>query len=175
MLIKSRKKNPKNKTRAPNPSPIKQKKNIPSKESNFLPQTSINMIQTPKTSVSNFFKVPLLNTNTNNPPLSNRSNSKKKRFSPHPSRSLQNSSKRKQQSKSQISLSKGLKNIFDNSMYLAENNNNPSKRTKIINKNDNNPSLGHTQRSFWVKQEIQEPMDFIEKAEGFKGNAKNFF
>lgn len=129
------------------------------------------MIQTPKASISNFFKVPQLPTKNN--PLSNRSHSKKK-YTALPSRSLQNSSKRKH-SKSEITLSKGSKNIFDNSIYATESNNKMSKRNKSINDKDKTPSMGHTQRSFWAKQEVQEPIDFIEKAKGFKGFNYIFF
>ena len=154
------------KTRVPNPSPNKQRKSSASKESHFLPQTSINMIQTPKASISNFFKVPLLSTKT--PVLSNRSNSQKNKYTALPSRSLQNSSKK---SKSEITLSKGSKNIFDNSMYATGSNNKMSRRNKSINQKDQTPSMGHTQRSFWAKQEVQEPLDFIEKAKGFKGSS----
>ena len=140
--------------------------NCESKESHFLPQTSITMIQTPKASISNFFKNH--NFPSNKAMKTNRSNSKKKHF-PLPSRSLQNSSKRKTETSAR-SAKKEPRNIFENSLYgMTESNNKLSRQGKAAKQAENTPSMGHTQRSFWAKQEPSEPVDFVERAKGFNG------
>lgn len=168
------------KAKAPKSSP-KNLKEVPlSKESHFLPQTSIKMIQTPKASISNFFRAPLLPSNQKR--LSNRSNSKKKNPSQvMPSRSLHNSSKRSKiqvNPKSKSNL-KEAKNVFENSINgMTESNNKMSRRARSINDKDKTPSLGHTQRSFWGKSELHEPLDLIDQTRGLKGTRvtqENYF
>lgn len=114
----------------------------------------------------NFFKSPLGNSHKMKKSKYSRSN--QKQLSPLPSRSLQNSSKRQRTEASSKSLVKEHKNIFENSMYGKSGSNNKlSRRNKSVN--DNTPSMGHTQRSFWARQEVSDPMDFIERAKGFNG------
>lgn len=178
-LISSKKYQKFLKAKAPKSSPKNLKELPVSKESHFLPQTSIKMIQTPKASVSNFFRAPRLQSSKK--PLSNRSNSKKKGSSQlMPSRSLQNSSKRSQIKANARSNLKEPKNIFENSINgMTESNNKISRRARSINEKDKTPSLGHTQRSFWGRNDLQEPLDFIEQAKGLKGKrrltAENYF
>ena len=156
------------KTKAPAPSPIKARELPESKESHFLPQTSINVIQTPKASAANFFRGAHLK--SQQAKKSGYSQSKKERQSPLPSRSLQNSSKRQRTETSSKSLAKEKKNIFENSLYgRSESNNKLSLRNRGAPDKDNTPSLGHTQRSVWARPEAPDPTDFIERAKGFNG------